>query len=150
MTVNRRKKWILILTITGVALILSASIWLYGYLNPLSKRLTSSVRSAAVHGEVFTESKLIKTNEEYDLNPQGDGTMEGIYQLTPSDVKQLLSADPPLICQRQENCRASKTYYAPNNPSPYYYAKTDVIGEELSELEINIATSQVTWRITWY
>lgn len=143
-----RKFWIA-LAVTGGIIAAIGVITLYDKYT-LPDRLTTSLRGSAVHGELFTKSKLINFREEGPVNLNGDGSMEGVFQLSKAEVETLLASDPPLKCAKRQDCDIENTDYSLDKTKTHYCSSRNEHGGVLYVLCVDTQKNQVEWRVMWY
>lgn len=113
----------------------------YGH-KTLPNRLTASVKEVAVNKDIFTRSKLVEYHEEVIwVNINGDGSIEGTFQLSKEEIEILLSSDSLIKCPVRKSCELKKSDR---------YSTANVSGGTLYAINIDSVKNQVRWTVTWY
>lgn len=113
----------------------------------LSSRLTSTIKEYATIPDIFTIDKLIRTHEDSYTNPNGDGSMQGTYQLTEPDIAKLLQISNPLTCPTGVKCTIHQKL---TNPNGYCVSGARQDRDIAFTLCINPTNNQVEWSYLFY
>jgi hypothetical protein len=131
---------IFILAISGIVFLILPG-------TPPKRLLTSSIKEHVNHKSFFSEDKIIKI-QDGPYGFQGDGSLQGTFQLSKNEVEKLISTKPIINCPKNECKLYNVGSHGADNP--YCEGAKVHNTDKTYDLCVDTNSNQIYWSIFWY